>query len=130
MVGKSKTEMRMAARAKRKAEWEQFLKTKPDDDYVNPDDAQAITDAARNMGDYKLKSEKDFVPDETRRMTPEQKKQQVQISLRGNSGAPHISKLAHSGFHADSYAATRNFHAQNGVQRKVPSPPGREEIFV
>lgn len=74
---KSKSEMRRAARAKRKAQWEEFLKTKPDDDYVNADDAQAITNATRNMGDYKLKSEKDFVPDETKRMSPEQKKQQV-----------------------------------------------------
>lgn len=67
----------MAARAKRNAEWEAFLKTKPDDDYVNPDDEQAIINATKNMGDYKLKGEKDYVPDENKRMTPEKKKEQV-----------------------------------------------------
>lgn len=74
---KSKHELRMAARAKRNAEWEAFLKTKPDDDYVNPDDEQAIINATKDMGDYKLKSEKDYVPDENKRMTPEKKKEQA-----------------------------------------------------
>lgn len=74
---KSKHELRRDARAKRKAEWEAFLKTKPDDDFVNPHDQQAIINATKNMGDYKLKSEKDFVPDERSRMTPDKKKEQV-----------------------------------------------------
>jgi hypothetical protein len=73
----SKHELRQQARAKRKAEWEAFLSTKPDDNYVNPVDTQAIIDATRNMGDYKLKSEKSYVPDENQRMTPKRKKQQV-----------------------------------------------------
>lgn len=85
--------MRLAARAKRKAEWEEFLKTKPDDDYVNPDDAQAITNATRNMGDYKLKSEKDYVPDESKRMSPGQKKQQV----RNTNNAHYVAEGTASG---------------------------------
>jgi hypothetical protein len=76
----SKHELRQQARAKRKAEWEAFLSTKPDDNYVNPVDAEAIIDATRNMGDYKLKSEKSYVPDENKRMTPKRKKQQVRCT--------------------------------------------------
>lgn len=38
-------------------------------------------DATRNMGDYKLKSEKGYVPDESKRMTPTRKKKQVQLNL-------------------------------------------------
>ena len=77
----SKHELRQQARAKRKEEWEAFLSTKPDDNYVNPVDAEAIVDATRNMGDYKLKSEKGYVPDEGKRMTPTRKKKQVQLNL-------------------------------------------------
>lgn len=77
----TKHELRQQARAKRKAEWESFLSTKPDNNYVSPDDAQAIIDATRNMGDYKLKSEKDYVPDESKRMTPKRKKRQVSAPI-------------------------------------------------
>jgi hypothetical protein len=73
----TKHELRQLARARRKAEWEAFMATKRDNNYVSPDDAQAIIDATRNMGDYKLKSEKDYVPDEKKRMTPKRKKRQV-----------------------------------------------------
>lgn len=73
----SKHEQRKAVRAKRQEEWNAFLSTKPDDSYMNPDDIAAIKDAEQNMGDFKLKSDKDFIPSEEQRMTAPRKKQQV-----------------------------------------------------
>lgn len=59
-------------------------------------------DATRNMGDYKLKSEKGYVPGENKRMTPKRKKQQVQptvFQLRAN-----ICIQLSDGFSCDSNA--------------------------
>ena len=73
----SKHQMRQRERARRAAEWEAFNKTKPDDDYENPDDVAAIRDAERNMGDFKLKSDPNFVPPDDERVTPQRKRQQM-----------------------------------------------------
>jgi hypothetical protein len=72
-----KHEQRKAARARRAAEWETFMKTKPDDDYINADDEAAIKNAEANMGDFKLKSDRAYVPPEGDRVTAARKKQQA-----------------------------------------------------
>ena len=77
----SKHEQRKAAKERRAAEWEAFMKTKPDDNDVNPDDAAAIREAEQNMGDFKLKSDKAYLPPPGQRMTAARKKQQVCTSL-------------------------------------------------
>jgi hypothetical protein len=76
-LGLPKHEQQKMSRAKRQEEWDAFMKTKPDDNYMNPDDVAAIKEAERNMGDFKLKSDKDFLPSEDQRMTAHRKKQQV-----------------------------------------------------
>ena len=46
-------------------QWDQLYARKPADDYDDPADVAAISDARANMGDYKLKSSPDYVlPDE------------------------------------------------------------------
>ena len=48
-------------------QWEELYETKPDDDYEDPADVSAIKEAKDNMGDYKLKTAKDYVvPDHLR----------------------------------------------------------------
>ena len=48
-------------------QWEELYATKPDDDYEDPADVAAIKEAKDNMGDYKLKTAKDYVvPDHLR----------------------------------------------------------------
>jgi hypothetical protein len=60
----TKADLRREARKKREAEWEAFLATKPDNSYENPEDVEAIREAQENMGDYKLKSDLNYVPPE------------------------------------------------------------------
>jgi hypothetical protein len=72
-----KAEPRKLARAARQAEWEAFLATKPDDSYMNPEDVSAIQHARTHMGDFKLKTDPNYMPSEEERMTAPRKKQQV-----------------------------------------------------
>jgi hypothetical protein len=44
---------------------------------MNPDDVAAIQHAQTHMGDFKLKTDQDFMPTEEERMTAARKKQQV-----------------------------------------------------
>jgi hypothetical protein len=73
-----KAEPRKLARAARQAEWEAFLATKPDDSYLNPEDVAAIQHARMHMGDFKLKTDPNYMPSDEERMTAPRKKQQVQ----------------------------------------------------
>lgn len=57
----TKADLRRLARKKREAEWASFTATKPDDKYENPADVAAIEEAERNMGDFKLKSDPNYV---------------------------------------------------------------------
>ncbi len=62
-----KMEERKLKRLKRKREWKMLLGSKLPDDYENPVDLASIKFAKENLGDFKLKSSKDFfVPEEQR----------------------------------------------------------------
>lgn len=52
-------------------QWEELYNTKPDDDYEDPADVAAIKEAKDNMGDYKLKTAKDYVVPDHLRMNVE-----------------------------------------------------------
>ena len=41
-----------------------FSATRPDDSFESPADLQAIREAEHNMGDFKLKSDPEYVPPE------------------------------------------------------------------
>ncbi|KAK3588814.1 hypothetical protein CHS0354_028462 [Potamilus streckersoni] len=63
----NKVEEKKKKRAARKAQWEELFETKPDDGYEDPADVAAIKEAKENMGDFKLKTAKDYVvPDHLR----------------------------------------------------------------
>ena len=53
---------RRLARKRREAELVTFSATRPDDSFESPADLQAIREAERNMGDFKLKSDPEFIP--------------------------------------------------------------------
>jgi hypothetical protein len=55
---------RRLARKKREAELVAFSATRPDDSFESPADLQAIREAEHNMGDFKLKSDPEYVPPE------------------------------------------------------------------
>ncbi|CAH8523136.1 unnamed protein product [Dicrocoelium dendriticum] len=59
-----KLHMQEEAQRKRNArqkQWEELLSMKPVDDYEDPEDIKAITEAKENMGDFKLKSAQDYI---------------------------------------------------------------------
>ncbi|KAK3107710.1 hypothetical protein FSP39_020546 [Pinctada imbricata] len=66
-----KVEEKKKKRAARKAQWAELYDTKPDDDYEDPADVAAIKEAKDNMGDYKLKTAKDYVVPDHLRMNVE-----------------------------------------------------------
>ncbi|NXK95673.1 CFA44 protein, partial [Formicarius rufipectus] len=45
---------------KRKAQWDELYRSKPDDDYEDPKDAEEIKEAQENIGCYKLKTSSDY----------------------------------------------------------------------
>lgn len=57
---------RRLARKKRDAELVAFSATRPDDSFESPADLQAIREAEQNMGDFKLKSDPEYIPPEVR----------------------------------------------------------------
>ena len=79
----SKADLRRIARQKREAEWEVFNATKPDKDSENPVDVAAIREAEANMGDFKLKSDPDYVVPEEERMNKEKKRRQMILLEEG-----------------------------------------------
>ena len=52
-------------------QWEDLYASKPDDNYEDPSDVEAIREAKENMGDYKLKTAKDYVVPDHLRMNVE-----------------------------------------------------------
>ncbi|XP_062616211.1 cilia- and flagella-associated protein 44-like [Saccostrea cucullata] len=66
-----KVEEKKQKRAARRAQWEELYNTKPDDDYEDPADLAAIKEAKDNMGDFKLKTAKDYVVPDHLRMNVE-----------------------------------------------------------
>lgn len=79
----TKADLRRIARRKREAEWEAFNATKPDKDKENPDDVDAIREAEANMGDFKLKSDPNYVVPEGERMNKEKKRRQMILLEEG-----------------------------------------------
>ncbi|XP_046733325.1 cilia- and flagella-associated protein 44 isoform X1 [Silurus meridionalis] len=68
------------ARAKieqRKKEWDELYAAKPSEDYEDPEEVKAIQFAKENMGDFKLKTAKDFTVPDHLRMNVEKKMAQV-----------------------------------------------------
>ncbi|NXG08113.1 CFA44 protein, partial [Sakesphorus luctuosus] len=58
---------------KRKAQWDELYKSKPDDDYEDPKDAEEIREAQENMGCYKLKTASDYSLPEHKHVNTEKK---------------------------------------------------------
>ena len=63
-----KMDERKLKRLKRKKEWQILLGSRLPDDYENPEDLANIKIAEDNLGDFKLKSSKDFIVPEEQRM--------------------------------------------------------------
>ncbi|XP_068609203.1 cilia- and flagella-associated protein 44 [Brachionichthys hirsutus] len=66
-----KAEQARAAIEKRKKDWAQLYAEKPGDDCEDPKDVQAVQEAKENLGDLKLKSDKDFTVPKHLRMNAE-----------------------------------------------------------
>ncbi|XP_066534174.1 cilia- and flagella-associated protein 44 isoform X2 [Hoplias malabaricus] len=88
LVGRRAEKLRKAAekaegaRAKiqqRKREWAELYAAKPSEDYEDPEDLCAIQLATENMGDFKLKTAKDFTVPEHLRMNVERKSAQLAV---------------------------------------------------
>jgi len=75
--GIAKQEIRKILRQQRQRKWEQLLAMKPDDKYEDPKDVSAIQHAQKHMGDYKLKTEEDYVVPEHLRIDAEKKRRQM-----------------------------------------------------
>jgi len=73
----TKQEARRLRRRRREREWEAFMAKKPGDDYEDPEDAQAIDDAKNDMGDFKLKSDSNYIVPQEERINTENKRQQL-----------------------------------------------------
>lgn len=54
-------------------------KTKPSEDYEDPQDVLAIKNAKENMGDFKLKTAEDYTVPEHLRINAEQKRSELAI---------------------------------------------------
>nr|XP_051674406.1 cilia- and flagella-associated protein 44 [Oryctolagus cuniculus] len=70
----------------RKKEWEELYKSKPDDDYEDPKDVQAIKEAQVFMGDFNLKTAPDYKIPEHMRINAAKKEEEL----------GHLDSLAHS----------------------------------
>ncbi|XP_045142087.1 cilia- and flagella-associated protein 44 [Echinops telfairi] len=63
----------------RKKEWEELLKSKPDDDFEDPRDLQAIKDAQVHMGDFNLKTSPDYKIPEHMRINAAKKEEELGV---------------------------------------------------
>nr|CCA18492.1 avirulenceassociated protein 3.4FA putative [Albugo laibachii Nc14] len=70
---------RKEMRAARKSTLEKLLSNKPGEDADDPRDLVAIAYARRNLGDYKLKSDDDYVVPENQRVNATKKKAQMAL---------------------------------------------------
>ncbi|XP_007108020.2 cilia- and flagella-associated protein 44 [Physeter macrocephalus] len=61
----------------RKKEWEEMYKSKPDDDYEDPKDVQAIKEAQLYMGDFNLKTAPDYKIPEHMRINAAKKEEEL-----------------------------------------------------
>ncbi|XP_071995060.1 cilia- and flagella-associated protein 44 isoform X2 [Engystomops pustulosus] len=65
--------------SQRKQEWEELYKMKPSEDYEDPSDVLSIKNAKENMGDFKLKTAKDYTVPEHLRINAERKRSELTI---------------------------------------------------
>ena len=72
-----RADARKKMRAKRKAKMQALEKRKPAVNDVDPNDVAVIKWVERNVGDYKLKTAKDYVVPESMRINAEKKRQQL-----------------------------------------------------
>ena len=70
-------EMRKIMRIERKQAMEDLVNKKPDEDADDPRDVEAITDAIKNLGDYKIKTNEDYEVPEELQVNAEKKRQQI-----------------------------------------------------
>ncbi|XP_076974479.1 cilia- and flagella-associated protein 44 isoform X2 [Tamandua tetradactyla] len=63
----------------RKKEWEELYKSKPDDDFEDPRDVQAIKEAQMHMGDFNLKTAPDYRIPEHMRINAAKKEEELGI---------------------------------------------------
>ncbi|XP_061656412.1 cilia- and flagella-associated protein 44-like [Syngnathoides biaculeatus] len=78
-----KAEQARAKIDKRKQEWDQFYTEKPMKNCEDPRDVQAICEAKENIGDLKLKTDKNFTVPKHLRMSADRKKAEI-TDLEGN----------------------------------------------
>lgn len=76
-AGVSEAELRKQARDERKKQLEKLKASKPDKNVDDPMDVAAVQYAERNMGDYKLKSDPNYVVPENQRVNAERKRRQM-----------------------------------------------------
>ncbi|XP_057301359.1 cilia- and flagella-associated protein 44-like isoform X2 [Hydractinia symbiolongicarpus] len=72
-----KVEERKLKRLNRQKEWAELYKNKPDENYEDPKDIDAIKFAALTIGDFKLKTASDYVVPEAQRVNAEKKRAQL-----------------------------------------------------
>uniref|UniRef100_A0A673VPT0 Cilia- and flagella-associated protein 44 n=1 Tax=Salmo trutta TaxID=8032 RepID=A0A673VPT0_SALTR len=72
-----KAERARAKIEKRRKEWAELYAAKPNENCEDPEDVRAIRLATENMGDFKLKTAKDFTVPEHLRMNAEKKRAQL-----------------------------------------------------
>ncbi|KAK2814871.1 hypothetical protein Q7C36_023137 [Tachysurus vachellii] len=96
-----KAEKARAKIEKRQREWDELYATKPSEDYEDPEDLRAIQLAKENIGDFKLKTAKDYTVPKHMRMNVEKKtaqlvKLQEQIFQRKNQMNERVLALRDS----------------------------------
>ncbi|XP_053161847.1 cilia- and flagella-associated protein 44 isoform X2 [Hemicordylus capensis] len=72
-----KAERAKAKIQRRKDEWDELLKSKPNDDYEDPQDVENIKEAKENMGDFKLKTATNYKIPEHMRINADKKSYQL-----------------------------------------------------
>ena len=72
-----KVEQRRLLRRRRQQEWESFNATRPDESLENPEDVRLIDEARATMGDFKLKSDPNYIVPEEQRVNAMKKRRQM-----------------------------------------------------
>lgn len=83
IIAANKLEARKSERNERMSVYKALMKAKPDNEYEDPRDVSAINYAQNNMGDYKLKTNDDYIVPENERVDTEKKKRQINLLTEG-----------------------------------------------
>lgn len=83
IIAANKLEARKEERRQRMNIYNDLMKAKPDNKYEDPRDVAAINYAQNNMGDYKLKTNEDYIVPESERVDTEKKKRQINLLTEG-----------------------------------------------